>query len=350
MKRTSFVLRWTALLAVFALLLVGMTVTAQDATLGETVEATFTGDDMPYAVTVQAGQLLIVSMESEDFNTEIKLLSGDVEVASDDNGGSGTNSLLAYAAQEDGKFSVMASASFFNLDSGVYTITIDVVDPVALDRDTPTVLTPEADGSNQLYAVFDATAGDVVDIWAGTVGTEEEDVRLELYDISAISIEIDLDDGPDDDALLRRVVLPDDGIYIIKVTNERSDTPLLEGVEVTVNSTEQLFLSADSQDLVLGDGEGHHGTEVYTIDVEEGMTYTFFMTIESMPDDTSGVSLELLDTEFFFDPELETMHMTAVAWSWLSNTTGQIRLDIHPTFFGTDIESINYTISMEVDG
>jgi hypothetical protein len=100
--------------------------------------------------------------------------------------------------------------------------------------------------------------------------------------------------------------------------------------------------------MVLGDGEGQHGTEVFTVDVEAGITYSFFVTIESMPDDTSGIEIELLDTEFFFEPELDTMHMTAVAWSWLSNTTGQIRLNVHPNFFGTDIEIINYTISMEV--
>lgn len=348
--RKSFISRWATVFVVLALLSVGMTVTAQESiTPGTPVEGTYSGDEVLYSVDVSAGQLILASMVSEEFNTQVKLYDGETEIAADNDSGEGTNALLAYVAQADGTFNIAATASFFDLDSGMYTLTVDVVDPVVLDLDSPTVLTPAGEGSSHLYAVFNASAGDVVDIWAGTVG-EEEDVRAELYDINSASIESDDDDGPGDDALIRRVVLPDDGIYLITLTNSRSDTLLLEGVEVTVNSTEQLFLSPEPQEMILGDGEGHHGTEVFTVDVEAGVTYTFSVTIESMPDDTSGLSIELLDTEFFFEPDLDTMHMTAVSWSWLSNTTGQIRLNVHPNFFGTDIETINYTISMEVDG
>jgi hypothetical protein len=105
-------------------------------------------------------------------------------------------------------------------------------------------------------------------------------------------------------------------------------------VEVTIESTEQIFLSEEPQELVLGDGLGQKGTEVYTVDVTPGVTYRFIFTIESFPDDTAGISLELLDTEFFFEPELDTMHSTRVEWDWLSNSEGQIRLYFHPNFFG----------------
>ncbi|MDQ7037482.1 MAG: hypothetical protein Q9P01_22365 [Anaerolineae bacterium] len=35
-----------------------------------------------------------------------------------------------------------------------------------------------------------------------------------------------------------------------------------------MTSTEQLFLSAEAQDMIPGDGEGQVGTEVFTIDVQ----------------------------------------------------------------------------------
>ena len=349
MTRAVFVFRLTVALTMIALFAFGMTVTAQDTiTPGTSVEGTYTGEDISYEFEASAGQLIIASMDSEDFDTKVVLSSGGIDLAEDNNNGLANNALLAYVAQADATYFAVAQASFFNIEEGAYTLLVDVVDPVVLERDTPTTIEPDAEGSMHLYATFKASAGDVVDIWAGTVG-EEEDVRINLLNLDATIIESDDDDGAGDDALLRRIVIPEDGTYLIDVMNSRSDTVLLEGVEVTVNTTEQLFLSPEPQEMVLGDAEGQHGTEVFTVDVEAGVTYSFFVTIESMPDDTSGIEIELLDTEFFFDPELDTMHMTAVAWSWLSNTTGQIRLNVHPNFFGTDIEVINYSISMEVE-
>jgi hypothetical protein len=345
--QTGIFSRLGVLLVILALMMVGITATAQEAiTPGTPVAGEYTGDDVSYDLKASAGQLLIISLESEDFDTRVGIRSGDMELASDDDGGGGSNSLLAYVVQEDGSYTVTVGAFFFDADTGAFTLNVDVVDPTIVDMDGSVTLEPSAEGSMNLYAVFNGAAGDVVDITARTVG-EEEDIRIELYGTDAVSIDSDDDDGPGDDALLRRVVLPSDGLYLVAVRNSWSDTPMLEGVDVSVTSTEQLFLSPDDQALVLGDADGQVGTEVYTIDAEEGVTYTFFVTIESMPDDDVGISIEILDSNFFFDPVLETRHMTAVAWSWLSNTTGQVRLDVHPNFFGTDIEVINYTISME---
>lgn len=350
MSRTVLNFRWALVLAMLAVLLVGITITAQEAiTPGTTIEGTYTGDDIVYTLDASVGQLLLISLISEDYNAEARVDQDGVELAADADSGPDRHALLAYVVQADGSYEIVAGSTFFNSDEGAFTLRLEVIDPLFVDPDTPVTLEPDAEGSLHLYAIFKGLAGDVIDVSAGTTG-EEEDVVVALVNIESEVLESDDDDGPDDDALIRRVVLPDDGIYLIDIRNARRDEPLLESVELTVNSTEQLFLTAEPQEMILGDGVGQVGTEVFTVDVEVGVTYTFIVTIESFPDEEAGIEIELLDTEFFFDPDLDTMHMTAVAWSWLSNTTGQIRLDIHPNFFGRDISSINYTIAMEVDG
>ncbi|MEO0562889.1 MAG: hypothetical protein AAF125_12335, partial [Chloroflexota bacterium] len=90
------------------------------------------------------------------------------------------------------------------------------------------------------------------------------------------------------------------------------------------------------------------GTEVFFIDATPGTTYRFIVTIPSFPDDTAGIEMELLDTAFFFEPNIETMHGTGLVWEYTAQATNQIRLDVHPNFFGTDISLIEYTIAMEV--
>ena len=321
---------------------------AQEAiTPGSTVEGEYSGEAVQYTLEASAGQLVIASMESEVFNTLLTISQGEDELASDQRSGPNNNALLAYVVQEDGTYTLSADASFFSDDVGAYTLTVDVVDPVVATIDEPVTLEPDAEGSHQLYTVFEGTEGMVVNVWSSATG-EEEDTTVSLTGPDAVEIETDDDDGAGDDALLRRVVLPADGLYLIKAETSRSDEPLLEAVEVTIEATEQLYLSAEPQEMILGDGEGQHGTEVFTVDVTAGTTYRFIFTIEHMPDEDPGIRLELLDTERFFTPTLDTRHTTRVAWDFVPNASGTIRLDVHPNLFSRDLQSITYTAALEV--
>lgn len=327
------------------ILMLGFIVSAQDVTLGEAMEGQFSGEPVVYSIDASAGQLIIAAMQSDDIDSQVSIEQDGKELASDDDGGGWPNALLSYVVQEDGSFNILAKDSSYTPGEGAFTITIDVLDPVVASMDEAVNLEVDAEGSQAVYTVFKAAAGDVVNVLAGSAG--EEDVEVTLYGVDAQVIETDDDDGPGDNALLRRVVLHDDGLYLVKV-NQSYDDPLLENVNVTVESTEQLFLSSEAQDLVLGDAEGFYGTEVYTLDVEAGKTYRFIVTIEPMPDEEAGINMELLNTSFFFDPELDVQHSTGVTWDFLAHATNTITVDVHPTFFGTDISSIHYTIALEV--
>jgi hypothetical protein len=194
--------------------------------------------------------------------------------------------------------------------------------------------------------VIDGAAGDVVNIWA-TNTAEDEDVRVALYGIDGEEIEVDDDDGPGYNAMLRRVVLPADGLHLIKASASFSAEGLLQPVEVMVESSEALFLSAEPQELVLGDGPGQIGTEVYTVEMTAGTTYRFIVTIEPVPDEVVGVNLTLLDTDKFFEPEVDVQHGVGASWDYLATADGTARLEVHASFFGSDVES-KYTIALEI--
>lgn len=321
---------------------------AQDAiTPGTPIEGIYEGEPQTYTLQATTGQLLIARLSSEEFDPEVAIGQAGATITSDDDSGGDDNALLAYVVQNDGTYEFTVDA-WSSDTAGAYTLLVEAVEPTMLPLGETVTLTPPDAETLFMYGVIDASADTVVHINATTTNPDgEDDMLIELIGTDAAEIERDDDDGPGNNALIRRVVLPNDGLYLVKVSSFGRDDFLLDPVEVLVEPTERLFLSAEPQEVVLGDAEGQIGTEVFFIDAAAGTTYRIIVTIESMPDEDVGVDMKLFDTEFFFDPYLETRHTTRVVWEYLAGSTGQIRLDVHPNFFGTDISQINYTIALE---
>ena len=301
-------------------------------TPGTPVDGTYTGEDQSYTISATAGQLFIVSLTSDDFDTTLTLNGADgTELASNDDGGEGTNSLLAYVAQTDGDFEIIVGAWS---GEGAYTLQADVVDPVVVKVDGTASVEP--DGANPRYAVFSGVAGQVVNVWATSQG--EDDLNLTLFGVDSEQIEYDDDDGPGNVPYVRRVVLPADGLYLISVEGW-FDSELTAAVDFTVETTEQLFMTADPYAVALSDDE--LGTEVFTFDATAGTTYRFTITSEM----GTGVDLELLDTGSFFDPDFEVSDGSRMTWEYAVPETGQVRVDVHPSFFS---DGDSYTFMLEV--
>jgi hypothetical protein len=322
---------------------------AQDTiTPGTPIEGTFAGEEMVYTLQATTGQLLIASLSSEEFDPEVYVGQAGATITSDDDSGGDDNALLPYVVQADGTYEFTVD-SWSSDAAGAFTLQVDVVDPTMLPFGETITMTPPDAETLFMYGVIEATADTVVHVNASTTNPEgEDDMLVELIGTDGAEIERDDDDGSDDNALIRRVVLPNNGLYLVKVSSYGRDDFIMDPVEVLVEQTERLFLSEEPQAMVLGDAEGQIGTEVFFIDMEAGTTYRIIVTIPSMPDDDVGIEMELFDTEFFFDPYLETRHTTRTVWEYTAGRTGQVRLDVHPNFFGRDISQIDYTIALEV--
>ncbi len=331
--------------AVLSLIALTAGVAAQEAlSSGTPVEGTFEGQPVSYSIDASAGQLMIISMTSDEIDSLVRVEQNGTELASDDDSGDYPNALLAFVVPEDGSYDILADQGYGD-DTGAYTLQVDVVTPTVLENSGSTVLEPASGGSLKVYALLDGVEGAVVDISATSQG--DEDVRLRLAGVDGQEIETDDDDGPDDSALLRRVVLPATGMNLIEVSLAYGDDPVTAPVDLNVEATDALYLSAEPQAMTLGDGEGQVGTEVFTVDMTAGTTYRFIVTIPPMPDDEGGVKLELFDSDRFFTPDVEAQHATRVAWDYTATGTGTVRLVVHPNFFSDDLYSIDYTIAME---
>ena len=339
--------RVMSLMFIFSMLLFNLIVAAQDiVTPGAPVNGTLEGEPHAYSLNATRGQLVVVSMESE-FDNLVRIEQDGTEIASDDDSGGDLNALLAHVIQEDGTYDVIADSSFFDEAEGDYTLTVDIVDPPQIEMGGSVTVEPGSpDGALQLYAVVEAAAGDVINVWA-TNTAEDEDISLTLIGVDGAEIETDDDDGPGNNALIRRVVLPSDGLYLLKVDSGFFDEIIFQPVEITVEATEALFLSSEPQDLILGDGSDQKGTEVYTVEMEAGTTYRFVITVTPDDDEIVGINLVLLDTDKFFDPEVDVQHGVGLTWDYLATANGTVRLDVHPPFFSTDVNMMTYTIAME---
>lgn len=302
-------------------------------TPNEPVTGTLSGEPASYTIDLAAGQLLIASLESDAFDATLAIQdTNGTELARNDDGGEGTNSLLALVAQADGTYTLVVDA--WGDASGDYTLTPNVVTPEQVEVGGS--LSLAANGAEPLYAVFAGTADSVVNVYATSQG--EDDTQISLYGVDAREIESDDDDGPGTIPYLRRVVLPADGLYLIEV-RETFDYELTADVDVTVEATEQLYVDATPQAVVLNDDA--LGTEVYTFDATAGTVYRITVTSAL----GTGVSLELLDTGDFFEPDFETGNAVRVTWDYQATMDGTFRLVVHPAFFSDGDE---YQISLEI--
>lgn len=310
-------------------------VAAQDGlTPGTPVEGVIEGDaGVSYTIDASAGQLILISMESDEFDAYLTIADASgTELAYDDDSGSSNNALLAFVVQADGTFTVTAEPSWSG--SGAYTLTPNVVDPVMVELNGSVTLTPGAE-DEVAYAVFLASPDTVVDVWASTQG--EDDVTVELIGADASSIEYDDDDGPVDNALLRRVVLTGEGYYLVKIGTAWSDTPFTGPVDVAINVTERLYITGEPHTVVLS--EDDLGTEVFTFEAALGTVYR----ITAASALNTGVEMELLDTGSFFNPNFETGNAVKAVWEYQSDVAGLVRINAHPSFF-SDGDELTFTI------
>ncbi len=109
-----------------------MTLVAADGTAYSDgiASATLTDATAEYTVKLSAGEGIQASVSSDDFDTKIALLDAEgTEVASDDDGGEGTNSQLYFEPVADGPYTIRVT-SFSSTVTGDYELR--VVRPLAL--------------------------------------------------------------------------------------------------------------------------------------------------------------------------------------------------------------------------
>ena len=209
-------------------------------------EATGDMDNGPVAFTFTgtAGALLSVSYTANDYDGEVYLydLAGET-LASKTEFSSSEPAVMEYVLPEDGTYVLEAGIWFAEeVAFGTYAISYSEIIPNPIEVDSP--VTVAMAGTARQYYAFGGNTGQVLHITADSGTTEDVDgydVDLVVTGPDGTDVFTDSSDGPFDDPAITRVILPEDGFYLIKmIPNDESDESQAGDVVLSVETAELL--------------------------------------------------------------------------------------------------------------
>ncbi len=300
----------------------------QPLTVGTSVSGALTGDDESdsgggrrdrYTFEIAAGQEVVASVTSAEFDTYLSLTGPEgFVIGEDDDSGGGLNSLLSRVATVSGAYEIAVSS--YGGGDGAYELRVDVEEPAPVVAVT---LTPGEAVSGRLEAgdARPVLGGGYVDVY-WYEGEAGQDIRIELgggYDLSSrvfapTGEEIDFEGlgygGP-----RRNISLPMTGRYIVTVVTYESggsDYSLTVGPSV-IGPVVAPPLAPNT--LIAGrleESDSLHplrstAMDAYDLTVEEGSAFEIVMTSSEVDgylelSNADGVQLAAIDDSDGFNP------------------------------------------------
>ena len=321
------------LLVFMLLLLVATMATAQDSvSVGQTVEGTLENSTATYTLNATAGDTIIISLTSEDFDTlvEVRDAQGN-EVGRDDDSGEGFNSRLVFTAPAEGTYSIVVQ-SFSGAASGSYTLALESLETSSIGFDAP-VEVSFSEEQTLAYFTFEGKAGEVVDIRGDSGGNF--DSRLALQGPNGEEIATDDDSGASFDPYIHRQVLPADGQYVIALE------PFTEGevgtVSLSVTLTELISLDEGIQTATLGDELAY---ERLAFTAEAGTQYR----VSVRTSDGSPASPTVEIGEDFGGTRANVSNVSEFSFVFTASSSEQLSLGIR------GFDDVTYEISVQPAG
>jgi hypothetical protein len=238
------------LVGIIVLLLLSPAVAQERIAFGETINSQLNnGEQDRYQFDAEAGQVLLISASSRDFDTLLTLQDADgQELVSDDDGGQRTNSMiLGYTVPADGAYTIVVNG-YAESASGDYTLVLDAlaVPLLSYGQLVDSSLTEEAPGT--VYN-FQANPGDMV---VGLLeSSESTNIALQLIDptgeLVGISSYVDgsrIRVGP--------IQIEQPGVYTLLVSASSDFSLALDRIQpvvVGLNQTVQAVLTPDTREL-----------------------------------------------------------------------------------------------------
>lgn len=166
-----------------------------------------------YVFTGQAGDVIVITQSSDDFDSYLYLLdsSGNQIMTNDDSGGSLDSAIGPYTLPSTGSYTIRA-ASLGGSAEGSFILTLDKTDIQAISYgdDVELSLTPS---DQALYFTFEGTSGDLVSI---SVDSDNSiDTSLALNDPYNSQIASDEDSGSGFDPEIFQQILSTTGTHTI---------------------------------------------------------------------------------------------------------------------------------------
>lgn len=302
--------------------------------VGDVVEASLAGESQEYSFEGSAGDVVVIRLESDDFDPMIELLdaSGDVINSDDDSGGS-LNAELIFTVPSDGSYTIRVT-SISSSPSGSFVLRLRELEVQTIAFDTP--VTVETDGTESFHFQFDAKAGSVVNI-AG-ISEDDSDMRLTLNNPAGETVAEDDDGGEGVDPLIRRALLPEDGTYTVLLSPAFVGTSA-GSVELTLSASEQLHLTETPQTVTVGGAQDY---DVFELDAEMGNVYRVQVAVASSD---PAIRIEVKQGEEVL--ALVTVEdAPAFSFDFALSQNGPVRVFVESYFsFFDDSQEVNVSVS-----
>ena len=330
---------FSGLLVILALMMTTGVFAQEAIAVGDTVEGTRTDADIDYAIELEAGQLILVSVVAADFDSNVAVLNTSGEqLGYDDDSAGERNPYLAFFVPETGSYVIRVGA-FFGEGSGAFTLTVALGEVTPLTVSTP--LDVQFNGAPQFFS-FEGAEGDVVTVSATNDNYVSVDLALVGPDGLEVSNNSSLFIG---NRQLRRVILPLSGLYSLKLSSY-SISEVAETVVLTVTPDTILSLDGGSVNVVIE--QDVIDFDVVRFTATAGTTYVLSAVTDNSE---KGVHVDIglgLD-EFGFEVggTFAFRHATAGTVEFTPTSDGVISLVISEEgFFSMEEKPSNITLSI----
>jgi hypothetical protein len=233
---------------------------------GETINGNLDEGVAVYTFTGNAGDTVIIQVQSEAFDSTLALMDGDNELSYNDDSGDGTNSLIGpYELQQDGLYTIQVESFYGGDPTGEFTLYVNRVDEQPLTAGEPVTISPEP-GQVQVLSIENQ------DNQLVSITVEGADVSLLLLDIYDFYIGETTSAAPapqfdnlvlNEPGLYNLLLFPGEATTSITVTLTLKDIPqlsegentlavneigpMLATFEVTANETVQIIMTPTNE-------------------------------------------------------------------------------------------------------
>jgi hypothetical protein len=310
------------------------------------VGATITSSSMDFAdytISLQAGQAVLINLQSDQFDTYLVMVNPQGnEVASNDDGGDGTNSRLVFVADSAGIYTIRVGSCCINPAGGNFVMTVEessvISEAQGGELTYGSSFTFEPNGALTSTFVFAGRAGDVINLFVTTAGSE--DTRIYLYGPGGTEVSTDDDSGTASNPALRRFELPETGSYTVEVQGYNSE-PVFEPFEIVLERSEVLLLNNGPATLSLNED---NTSDRLVLDVEAGQQYIITVTASEEADASMYLTI-LEEGESYAATNMTYAKMQVVSFLYTAKSSGRTRINVE--FYAYDTNVIDFTFTAE---
>ncbi len=285
-----------------------------------------------YVFTGQAGDAVVITLNSDDFDSYLRLIdgTGNEIVTNDDSGGTLNSQIGPYALPATGTYTIRAS-SLGGSSTGAYTLTLNKVDITAITYDQAVEVTISKSGELRFFT-FEGTTGDLITISAESNGSI--DTSLILNDPYNSQVASDDDSGPGPDPEIYQQLLSQDGTYTVEL---RAVSGSNGKITLTVKRTLPPSLDDGAQSIFFSD---LGATRALTFAANAGETVKLTMTIDGAQPGSPNVSVLQAGQTLANASGSST---TALSFSFVTPSAGDVIVQINDYSY----TSLSYIVTLE---